>query len=168
MIEKLDDLPWYKQFWPWFIISIPAATVVACMFTIYLAIDSFDGMVVDDYYQHGMAINKQIQRDSYALNHHMDAKLHINNREKTIRLTMQSDIALPKQVNLHLRYATRAGFDQVISLAATPQALLYTGILQHPLKEGKWLVQVETDEWRIQAIFLAIELNKPIALTPAQ
>jgi hypothetical protein len=34
------NAPWYKQFWPWFLISLPAAVVVASMFTIKIAIDS--------------------------------------------------------------------------------------------------------------------------------
>lgn len=29
---------WYRQFWPWFLIALPGTTVVACMFTIWLAI----------------------------------------------------------------------------------------------------------------------------------
>jgi hypothetical protein len=31
---------WYKQFWPWFLISLPASVVVASMFTISIAIDN--------------------------------------------------------------------------------------------------------------------------------
>ena len=32
-----DIAPWYRQFWPWFVISIPAATVIACLVTIVIA-----------------------------------------------------------------------------------------------------------------------------------
>lgn len=32
--------PWYKQFWPWFLISLPASVVVASMFTISIAVDN--------------------------------------------------------------------------------------------------------------------------------
>ncbi len=37
-----SDAPqaWYRQFWPWFLIALPASTVVACMFTIWLAISN--------------------------------------------------------------------------------------------------------------------------------
>ena len=40
--------PWYKQFWPWFIIALPAAAVIASLFTFYLAVSRPDHMVVDD------------------------------------------------------------------------------------------------------------------------
>ena len=31
---------WYKQFWPWFLISLPASVVVASMFTISIAVEN--------------------------------------------------------------------------------------------------------------------------------
>jgi hypothetical protein len=47
-----QDVPWYRQFWPWFIIALPASAVVASFITLWLAISNPDGMVVsDDEYQ---------------------------------------------------------------------------------------------------------------------
>lgn len=44
--------PWYKQFWPWFIIALPASVVIASFFTLWLAISNPDYLVVDeDEYQ---------------------------------------------------------------------------------------------------------------------
>jgi len=42
------DLPWYKQFWPWFIIALPASAVIAGFYTLWLAISNPDHLVVDD------------------------------------------------------------------------------------------------------------------------
>ena len=33
--------PWWKQLWPWLLISGPAAAVVACAITIWLAVYSW-------------------------------------------------------------------------------------------------------------------------------
>jgi hypothetical protein len=45
-------LPWYRQFWPWFIIALPASAVVASFITLWLAISNPDPLVVnDDEYQ---------------------------------------------------------------------------------------------------------------------
>ena len=30
--------PWYRQAWPWFLISLPATAVIAGSFTFYLAV----------------------------------------------------------------------------------------------------------------------------------
>ncbi len=32
-----DDKPWYQQFWPWFVISLPAIAVVAGLATVMIA-----------------------------------------------------------------------------------------------------------------------------------
>lgn len=40
--------PWYKQFWPWFIIALPASVVIASFFTLWLAISNPDHLVVTD------------------------------------------------------------------------------------------------------------------------
>jgi hypothetical protein len=51
--EKAGELqPWYRQFWPWFIIALPASAVIASFVTLWLAISNPDHLVVDeDEYQ---------------------------------------------------------------------------------------------------------------------
>jgi hypothetical protein len=44
----IEILPWYKQFWPWFIIALPASAVIASFFTLWLAISNPDQLVVDE------------------------------------------------------------------------------------------------------------------------
>lgn len=39
-LTNTDKKPWFKQFWPWFLISLPASVVIASMFTISLAIEN--------------------------------------------------------------------------------------------------------------------------------
>lgn len=35
--QKTDQKPWYKQFWPWFIMAIPACGVIAGITTVFIA-----------------------------------------------------------------------------------------------------------------------------------
>lgn len=37
-----DTQPWYKEPWPWILMSGPAIVVVACFVTIYLAFSHYD------------------------------------------------------------------------------------------------------------------------------
>jgi hypothetical protein len=46
--KREQNLPWYRQFWPWFIIALPASAVVASFFTLWLAISNPDHLVVDE------------------------------------------------------------------------------------------------------------------------
>jgi len=51
--QPLDlNVPWYKQFWPWFIIALPASAVIASFITLWLAISNPVQLIVtEDEYQ---------------------------------------------------------------------------------------------------------------------
>ncbi len=61
-----DSEPWYRQFWPWFLIALPATVVVAGFVTLYIANRHADDLVVDDYYKDGLAINQQLEKKAQA------------------------------------------------------------------------------------------------------
>jgi len=42
------ELPWYKQFWPWFIIALPTAAVIASFVSLWLAVSHPDQLIVTD------------------------------------------------------------------------------------------------------------------------
>ena len=44
----MESSDWRRNPWVWLLIAIPAATVIGCMFTIYLAITNPDVLVSDD------------------------------------------------------------------------------------------------------------------------
>ena len=51
--EGLDTSPWFRQFWPWFVIALPATAVIASFVTLWIAvgaaperIDGFGAMAV--------------------------------------------------------------------------------------------------------------------------
>jgi uncharacterized membrane protein YadS len=45
--RRVDVKPWYKQFWPWFIIALPLVSVVASFVTLWLAISKPDYEVLN-------------------------------------------------------------------------------------------------------------------------
>jgi hypothetical protein len=46
--QDSNQPPWYRQFWPWFIIAIPASAVIGGFVTLWLAITHPESLVVDD------------------------------------------------------------------------------------------------------------------------
>ncbi len=52
------DKPWFKQFWPWFLIILPGSVVIACLITIYLAFRYADTVISETYYKDNVEINK--------------------------------------------------------------------------------------------------------------
>jgi hypothetical protein len=47
-VRRLDCRPWYRQFWPWFLIVLPAASVVLSFLTLYMALEGMDPVVPHD------------------------------------------------------------------------------------------------------------------------
>ncbi len=43
-----QGVPWYRQFWPWFIIALPASAVIASFITLWLAVSHPDHLVVNE------------------------------------------------------------------------------------------------------------------------
>ena len=58
--------PWYRQFWPWFLIALPGSVVIASLVTVYIAFSGADSLVVDNYYRDGLAINQVLEQDRRA------------------------------------------------------------------------------------------------------
>ena len=58
--------PWYREPWPWLLMAGPAAVLVAGAATTWIAFASADGLVADDYYKQGLAINKRLGREHAA------------------------------------------------------------------------------------------------------
>lgn len=73
-----DDKPWYKQFWPWFLIALPASVVVAGIGTVILAVKTPLNFVESDYYKEGLAINENLAARELANFLGMAAELSIN------------------------------------------------------------------------------------------
>lgn len=48
---RTDTKPWYRQFWPWFLIALPATAVVASFATLAIAIRNADEVVSDPDYE---------------------------------------------------------------------------------------------------------------------
>jgi hypothetical protein len=146
--ELLDTEPWYKQFWPWVLIGLPGSVVIACMVTIVIAIKTQDGIVVDDYYKQGLAINQSLERDHEAARLGLSAIARLSPEANLFELKLDGNVK-PGPARLKLLHATIANLDQSIDLDIAPSTVLRVNIT--PLRAGKWYVQLESEEdgWRI-------------------
>lgn len=148
---SLNPPPWYKQFWPWFLITFPAIAVVAGIATIILAIQSDDGLVKDDYYKAGLAINQTLERKQTAHKLNLTANVNWDILTHIITLNLAGKISKPPaRLTLQLAHATRANHDQEITLFLAPDKKSYTGRLKS-IKSGNWITILEPEEknWRI-------------------
>lgn len=141
---------WYKQFWPWFLIALPASVVVASIVTIIIASHKPDSIVVDDYYKAGLAINRDLSREQQAEAFNIKGTLHINSDNTGIRVVIDAaEHVRPQQLQVKLTHPTLPDRDQVLTLDRSNNS--YSGKIT-PLAPGAWNVIIESDmpAWRIQ------------------
>lgn len=160
-----EKRPWYTEPWVWLLIALPMSAVIGGMITIYLAVTTSDGLVVDDYYRRGKAINMDLARDRAAAMHGLRARLDIDYASRRVLLLLDSSNALhPAQVRLSLLHPTRPGNDQVVLLQ--PAAVEgYAGTLKE-LAAGNWYLQLEADDWRMSGTLQAPR-DTVVVLSPA-
>lgn len=59
MSEQQMIKPWFKQMWPWLLISGPALAAIGCAITIYLALNMHvDKPVRDGVVKHGLKVEQ--------------------------------------------------------------------------------------------------------------
>jgi hypothetical protein len=154
---------WYAEPWVWLLIALPMTAVIGGMITIYLAVSTSDGLVVDDYYKRGKAINRDLARDEAAARYGLNASLVLY-QGNAVRLQLSPvNGAWPGSIRLRVLHPTRAGHDQVIELRHQ-DAGNYTGHIT-PLGAGHWYIQLEADDWRLQGT-LRMPQTAPLRLEP--
>jgi len=160
-----DIQPWYRQGWPWFLIAIPATAVIAGAVTLWLAITTWDGLVVDDYYQQGKTIEKTIGRSVRAREMGLVADFRLRAEEVSIRLGAAQGIVLPPTVVLTIAHPTRAGQDQKLLLKGRDGTFASAVA---PLSTGRWLIQLEDEAqtWRLSETIL-VPTGAEIRIVPA-
>ncbi len=144
--------PWYREPWPWILMSGPAIAVVAGFTTMYIAFTHVDPLVVDQYYKEGLAINRILDRDHAAQARGYRAAVVVNEERSLVRVQMAGE-NLPAELRLHFIHLTRAGFDREFS-ARRIQPGLYQGSIQLP-DAVRWNVELEdaAKEWRLTGVW---------------
>ncbi len=141
----MSPAPWYREPWPWLLMAGPAAVVLAGAATTWIAFASADGLVADDYYKQGLAINRRLAREDAARALGLVAQLRLE--RGSIRVALEG--AAPEALFVHLAHATRAGHDLRLRLERSA-----AGGYEAPLPAlapGRWRIAIEDPRgaWRI-------------------
>lgn len=164
--ETLNN-PWYKEPWAWLLMCGPFIVVIAGFVTFYIAADTQDSLVTDDYYKEGKYIHLLIERDQMALQKKLTGQAYFNKNGSEVRVAMQGDLPVNTPITLYINHPTFASQDQMIKLNSIG-GNMYQASLK-PLRASKyWHIQIEDDAktWRIQERWYP-EQNNEIKLTSA-
>ncbi|MDR3087324.1 MAG: FixH family protein [Azoarcus sp.] len=148
--DALDHEPWYRQMWPWLLMTPPALAVVFGIYFFVVSNQTFDGLVADDYYKEGMTIVKLVDKYKRAQDLGLSAHASVRAEAMSVTLSAAQEKDLPVSLHLTIVHPTRSGRDQE-ALLEKGQNGLYSGTFA-PLTAGKWRFQIEDESrtWRME------------------
>jgi hypothetical protein len=154
--------PWFREPWPWLLAILPTTAVIAGLTTAWLAVVSNDGLVVDDYYKQGKAINQTKERDHLAQTLGLSAQLLPQGSVLHLQLSgnMQTP---PGLLTLKILHPTRSGDDHDVALKWDGAA--YVGQLPKLVSATRYRVQItpEFGDWRLTGEW---HPDETLSLTP--
>ncbi len=139
---------WKQEPLVWLLIAIPFSAVIMGVVMITLAIQSYSGLVVDDYYKKGKQINRVLARDKFAHELGLAAGVRLG-QDNSIEIRFAPGVQLVPgdKIELSLIHATKPGLDQNLQLNRIDSHLL-TGKLELQ-GEGRWNLYLQTPDWRL-------------------
>lgn len=154
MQHDKDIPPWYKQFWPWFLISILVFAVVIGLGLLWVSLLNPDSMVRDNYYKEGRAINMHMGRDQKASELDIKAAFTIDELTGGVSLQLDGKLdPLPSQLLLEIMSPTHAERDRSVELRLI-SGNHYTGELESSI-QGRHYIDLSDpalpgeDGWRL-------------------
>jgi len=157
MRSNEQSKPWHRYPLVWMMLAIPFSAVIMGVVMIWLAVDTDDGLVADDYYKQGLEINRVIERDKKAAELGLSAIIEFDNSARIIRIQFDKGSLefFPKSLPLQLQHATRENSDIAVLLDHGMDNQ-YIGHVKQSISEGIWYFEIsgqgEGDaEWKLNA-----------------
>jgi uncharacterized protein len=143
------NTPWYKQFWPWFLIIVPLSSMIFSLNYAKLAMTTDNDLVVDEYYKEGKVINARLDKIEKAQSLDISSSLLISGDR--VALTFNSGAPQQGQaLQLNFYHVTIAARDFEL-LLTRDAAGVYRGSHTTDII-GKWKVSLMPldEQWKIQ------------------
>ena len=141
--------PWYKQFWPWFLIALPATVVVWTILTVIVFTQNSVDLVTEDYYKKGKGINVDISKVIVAKELGLSADISERGESIIISLDKGKLEHFPaiSAMFVHRTLPDR-DFTQLLTANAQGDYVLNT---QYEI-EGPWFIELtpHNEEWLVQ------------------
>jgi len=145
--------PWYRQFWPWFLIALPGCAVVASITTVFVAFNKADSLVNDNYYRDGMAINLVLDQDNTAKKMQLSAAVRFDFSSGEVLVTLRGSHKFPQQLVLDLLHPFDKNKDSRLIIYRITDSY-YRGDLESTLHHRYYL--------RLQALALDNHSGEPV------
>lgn len=154
-MTEQDVKPWYRQFWPWFVICLPASAVIASLYTVSLAFRTTDSLVVTSEDGMDVVAARHLAAEGLATELGLRARIDIDTNSGAIvaTLTAEAPVDWPKTLDLLISHPAFAARDRTIALTASrPDAAGNPTWSGHfvSVPDGRWyIVLADGDSWRL-------------------
>ncbi|PMH46877.1 hypothetical protein BCU68_00240 [Vibrio sp. 10N.286.49.B3] len=141
--------PWYKQFWPWFLIALPSTVVIWTLVVVYVFSLNSVSLVTEDYYKKGKGINIDITKVEAAKSLGLKANILSDGRDIIINFDKGS---LPHYPAITALFAHRTLPDHDFNQLLTADANGSYRLNRDDELQGPWFIELtpHNSEWLIQ------------------
>jgi uncharacterized protein len=134
--------PWYKQFWPWFLIALPASAVVASIASLVIAVRNADTLVREDWSDAGENINAELALEHEAATRGVSAVVRLEPATHRVSVALSgAGVADVPRLSLELRHPTDAKRDYS-SLLDADGAGVFIGDAASARLTGSWYLTI--------------------------
>lgn len=153
-----DLVPWYRQFWPWVLILLPASVVVAGITTAYIAYDGADDMVIDEYYKEGLAVNRKLEKLQRAKEMQISAALEFSGKD--VRVLIAGPVT-SQQLTLQLSHPLEADQDFTVPLIQSTPGIYLGRLSGSVFPRWHWTLELEDSTgWRLNGSVTAKQIDR--------
>jgi hypothetical protein len=156
-MQREDTEPWYRQFWPWFIMALPATAVVAGLYTLWIAMQTTDSLVVQTDEGLNVVTERNTAAEHEASRLGLSALLDINPETGAVVVTVSANanVELPSSLALRMRHPTIASRDANVELLqAIPNSrgdATWAGHFITPPTGRHFITLSSANTWRLSA-----------------
>lgn len=156
-MKREDTLPWYRQFWPWFIIALPASAVVAGLYTLWIALQTGDSLVMRSDDGVNTVTERIIAAEQLAAQYGLLATVSIDSQTNAVSVSIGASDGthIADTLELYMRHPTMASRDvQIILHRAMQDASgnpVWAGHFTQPLSDRMIMTLSSQDSWRMTA-----------------
>lgn len=147
----IDNRPWYREMWPWLLMLPPVLSVAGGVTMIYLATQTPNALVVEDYARIEELTSERFERDREASRLALTAELRFERETGQIELSLDAPalVESPAALLLYLRHATNPEADRDVRLVRF--GTVYRADVQ--LASGRYGVELMPEDraWRLSA-----------------
>jgi hypothetical protein len=154
-VKREDTKPWYRQFWPWFVIALPAASVIGGLTTLWISLQTTDSLVVRAGDGVRNATDRRTEAERFATRAGLAARVDIDRNTGTVSAVMRSgDLGtVPPALEFELSHPAFADRDRTITLVkAMPDTAGNPVWVGHftTMPEGRFYAALTSgDTWRL-------------------